>query len=277
VFSARFPHAADMKYGLFAAVAGFLGVVSLATSEAQNGDFDPLGPEVPIDHLPKQMRIQVEWIELSHEDMTALLAPPDPIHPITLNSGNDGPLRVKLTEMIKEGKARILDTSMVVAKSGQRAKTESIREVIYPSEYDPADAKTGDASEEAGSGNGSVVLVPPNPAAFECRNVGSTLEVDPVIGADGVTIDLNLNPEIVYFLENLNFGEYEVDGAKVDIVMPVFYTMRVTTSLTVMAGQYSFVGVQSPFNEETLRPDPDRKVMVFVKADIFASGMPVED
>lgn len=267
-----------MNYGLLAALAGIIGIVAApATSLSQNAEFDPLGPEIPLDHLPKQVMIQVEWIELSHEDMTKLLAPPNLERPKTLNSANHGPLRVRLSRMIEADEAKIFESSIVFAKSGQRAKTESIREVIYPTEYDPATAKTGDDSDEAGSGNGSVILVPPNPVAFECRNVGVTLEVDPVIGADGMTIDLNLNPEIVYFVENLNFGEYEVSGAKVDLEMPVFYTMRVTTSITTRAGEYTFIGIQTPPNLETGKPDTDRKVMVFVKADLIAVGMPIED
>jgi hypothetical protein len=39
--------------------------------------------------------------------------------------------------MIKAETAKLLETSLVVARSGRKATTESIRERIYPTEYEP--------------------------------------------------------------------------------------------------------------------------------------------
>lgn len=221
----------------------------------------------------RQLRIQVEWIELSHEDYTALMDEPDSAHPARTRSGNDGPIREKLAAMIKAEKARIIETAAVIARSGQRAKVESIYEYIYPAEYDaPLGARpTNDSPPQPPES----ALQPPNPAAFETRNVGTTVEVDPVIGADGMTIDLNLNPELVYLVDQAVWGKHKTKINKVAIKTPVFYTMRVTTSITTMAGEYSFIGVQSPPNTESGKPDTDRKVMVFVKADLLEVGLPV--
>ena len=42
-------------------------------------------------------------------------------------------------------------------------------------------------------------VTPTTPTAFETRNTGVTLEVEPVVGPDGITIDLNLVPQVVEF------------------------------------------------------------------------------
>ena len=91
----------------------------------------------------------------------------------------------------------------VTARSGQHAKVEVVREFIYPTEYDPPDIPNNIA---AGGGSSAFPVTPANPTAFEERNVGVTLEVDPVIGADGYTIDLNLASEVVEFDGFLNYG-----------------------------------------------------------------------
>ena len=49
-------------------------------------------------------------------------------------------------------------------------------------------------------------VTPTTPTAFETRNTGVTLEVEPVVGPDGVTIDLNLVPQVVEFEGFINYG-----------------------------------------------------------------------
>ena len=51
-----------------------------------------------------------------------------------------------------------------------------------------------------------VVVTPTTPQTFETRNTGVTLEVEPVVGPDGVTIDLNLVPQVVEFEGFINYG-----------------------------------------------------------------------
>lgn len=149
----------------------------------------------------------------------------------------------------------LLSAPSVMARSGQRAKVEVIREFIYPTEYDPPEIPN-----EVGTGFGAGVstfpVTPANPTAFETRNTGVTLEVDPVIGADGFTIDLNLSPEVVEFEGFINYGSpiqtgatNNVTGAPTTIVltenrieMPVFNTRKVTTQVTIWDGQTVAIG-----------------------------------
>src|SRR6266852_7370842 len=51
-----------------------------------------------------------------------------------------------------------------------------------------------------------VVVTPTTPTKFDTRNTGVTLEVEPVVGADGAIIDLNLVPQVVEFEGLINYG-----------------------------------------------------------------------
>ncbi|PYK67041.1 MAG: type II and III secretion system protein, partial [Verrucomicrobia bacterium] len=100
----------------------------------------------------------------------------------------------------------LLSAPRVTTKSGQRAVIEIVREFRYATQYQPPQVPsiTG-----GGGGTGTVsisVVTPTTPTAFETRNTGVTLEVEPVVGPDGVTIDLNLVPQVVEFEGFVNYG-----------------------------------------------------------------------
>src|SRR5678815_1788136 len=80
----------------------------------------------------------------------------------------------------------LLSAPRVTTKSGQRAVIEIIREFRYPTEFDPPQIP----QTFNGTGGGSFPVTPTTPTAFETRNTGVTLEVEPVIGPDLYTIDL---------------------------------------------------------------------------------------
>lgn len=162
----------------------------------------------------------------------------------------------------------LLSAPSVTARSGQRAKIEVIREFIYPTEYDPPelpDRVGGEFNDgDVDSGGGILAFIPipvpqtgfpvtpANPTAFETRNTGVTLEVDPVIGADGYTIDLNLVPEVVEFQGFINYGS-PIFASNLGtgpsalltsnrILMPIFGTRKVTTAVTIWDGQTVVIG-----------------------------------
>src|SRR5438046_9765631 len=83
----------------------------------------------------------------------------------------------------------------LTTKSGQRVLIEIVREFRYPVTFTPPQVPsiTGGTG---GTGTVSIeVVTPTTPNTFETRNTGVTLEVEPVVGPGGVTIDLNLGPE----------------------------------------------------------------------------------
>ncbi|MGB3120465.1 MAG: type II and III secretion system protein, partial [Verrucomicrobiales bacterium] len=130
-----------------------------------------------------------------------------------------------------------------------RAKIEVIREFIYPTEYDPPELPTSGGTLGGGA---PIIVTPANPTAFETRNTGITMEVDPQLGADNLSIDLSMAPEIVEFDGFINYGvpiftPVSTTGTRTQltenrIVMPIFSTRRVTTQVTVWDGQTVALG-----------------------------------
>lgn len=97
----------------------------------------------------------------------------------------------------------------VTAKSGQKATITLSREFPYPQEFDPPQIPENSGGGDAIIGTGSQadpIVTPSFPTDFTTRNLGVTLEVEPQIGPDGYTIDLNLTPEVVDFDGFLNYG-----------------------------------------------------------------------
>jgi len=250
------------------AVAAAFWLSPVLVSHAQTGtpEFDPLGE---FNDLPKQIRVQVEFIDVSHEQLTELMfgekAP-----------ANDVELRKQVAQLVKDGKASILETLLCTARSGQKATTESIEEFIYPTEYEPASLpenvhvnKEGDA--EAVKTVRRDLATGPTPTAFDTRNLGSTLEIEPTLSEDETIIDLRFVPEIVYHVGNEIWAEWKGEHGNSPVQMPTMYALRVNTSVTLANGKSMLVAALSPKDAQG-HTDFKRKLMVFVKADVLTTG-----
>jgi hypothetical protein len=243
--------------------------IGLVTSlQAQTGDpgFDPLGE---FDDLPKQVRVQVEFVELAHEQLTELMLGKE-------TQANDVALREQVAKLVKDGKATILETMMCLSRSGQKATTESIEEFIYPTEYEPAEAPgtvevKGDAEGEPAKKIRRDSAIGPTPTAFETRNLGATLEIEPTLSSDAKVIDLRFVPEIVYHVGNQVWAEWKGEHGNSPIQMPTMYSLRLNTAVTLVDGRPMLVAALSPKGADGF-PDFKRKLMVFVRADVLAAG-----
>ena len=104
----------------------------------------------------------------------------------------------------------LLSAPSVTTKSGQRAIIEVIRELRYPKTYTPPQvpsiSSTTGTTVIGAASTVPVVVTPTTPADWETRNTGVTLEVEPVVGGDATTIDLNLIPQVVEFEGFINYG-----------------------------------------------------------------------
>ncbi len=159
----------------------------------------------------------------------------------------------------------LLSAPRVTTKSGQRAVIEIVREFRYPTQFQPPQIPqtVGNTGNSLTTGSTtSVPITPTTPTAFETRNTGVTLEVEPVVGPDGTTIDLNLVPQVVEFEGFINYGSpifassssffNQVTGGLVTsppslitanvINQPIFSTRKVTTSVSVYDGSTVVLG-----------------------------------
>src|SRR5207253_5807330 len=79
----------------------------------------------------------------------------------------------------------LLSAPRVTTKSGQRAIIEVVREFRYPRTYTQPQVPA--ISSSLVGGTVPVVVTPTTPQDWETRNTGVTLEVEPVVGGDGMT------------------------------------------------------------------------------------------
>ncbi|PYL53140.1 MAG: type II and III secretion system protein [Verrucomicrobia bacterium] len=161
----------------------------------------------------------------------------------------------------------LLSAPKITTKSGQRAVIEIVREFRYPTLF--TEPKVPDIQGRGSSTSTSTTIAlpvvgPSTPSNFETRNTGVTLEVEPVVGPDGVTIDLNLVPQVVEFEGFINYGSpiktvnpallgfspSTLLGTTTEAItltdnvinQPIFSTRKVTTSVTVWNGQTVVLG-----------------------------------
>ena len=170
----------------------------------------------------------------------------------------------------------LLASPSVVTKSGQRATIVVAREMRYPTEFSPPQIPQTVGSTtnallvngvltKVASQRGNAPITPTTPTAFEKRDVGITLEVEPVISPDGRTVDLNIAPSSTEFegfidygtpirnsITSFNLAEFIFGTGsgltstsylqENKILQPIFRTNKVSTSVSVWDGNTIVLG-----------------------------------
>lgn len=187
-----------------------------------------------------------------------------------LTSATVGPLLRKLSAA--KG-VRLLSSPRVTTRSGQRAVVEIIREFRYATEFEFDKA--------------AAVIVP---KAFETRNIGVTLEVEPSVS--GGVIRLALVPQLVElegFLRasdnqpvplrggrnigaDLNLQDLAaVPVPKDTVLIPMFTTRKINCDVALGSGQSVVVGGLKRDNREgDGKPANPRLIYVIVTARLLA-------
>ncbi|MGI8602020.1 MAG: Amuc_1098 family type IV pilus outer membrane protein [Verrucomicrobiales bacterium] len=144
----------------------------------------------------------------------------------------------------------VMSSPTVVAKSGQRAKVQVVREFPYPTEFEPPEIPQDFGSNQtsvlffdpafgflggAGGTSDTFPVTPTTPTAFEFKNVGHELEVEATVGPDNQTIELDLAPAFREFEGMVEYGTPIItypDGQTPSVLtenhipQPVFRTNR---------------------------------------------------
>lgn len=178
---------------------------------------------------------------------------------------SEGEVKVMMRGLSQKKGVDLMTAPSVVAQSGKKAQIDIIRSFIYPIAYTPPQipttvgTTTGSSSLLPGLGgggsSGSFPVTPATPSAWDTRNTGVSLPIQPVIGADNYNIDLNLNPSIVEFEGFINYGS-PIQTAGTDAVgnsvvtvltenrieMPIFSTRSVSTNLSIYDGYTVSIG-----------------------------------
>ena len=147
----------------------------------------------------------------------------------------------------------------MTTKNGQKASVHIGREFIYPTEFDPPQVPQITNTTRVVGGvvvpnsSGQLIATPTTPTAFEMRQIGITLEVEPVIGEDG-SVELNLAPSLTDFEGFVNYGSPisaatpaggTSPGSLITenrILQPIFKTSKTATSVRVWDGSTIMLG-----------------------------------
>jgi hypothetical protein len=205
------------------------------------------------------IRVCVQLIELSHPELTKLLGEP----------GNTGTkLHPAAMALTRDGRAKLIDTSVITTISKIKATVESIAGRTYPTDPEP--------SSGVGWGGPSHFPIPKIPnalgrlggsAAWDTRNTGMSFEAEPHYDEPTQTITVRLVPEWVGMTTPTTWVEYVDEWGDASDRRPTFTTLRCNTSFTLAAGRFALAAVLTP-QPEPPPPAGTRKVLVFVRADL---------
>jgi general secretion pathway protein D len=235
--------------------------------------FVPPGGTQPVGQLPVTAGNRSGNFALSANAIDALLAPAAGLTstaPAIFGLAGvftDPQFQVVIRALNQKKGIDLLSAPKITTKSGQRAVIEIVREFRYPTQF--TEPKVPDIQSHGTTSSTTTtvalpVVGPSTPSNFETRNTGVTLEVEPVVGPDGVTIDLNLVPQVVEFEGFINYGSpirtvnpallgfspSNLLGMSTEAItltdnvinQPIFSTRKVTTSVSVWDGQTVVLG-----------------------------------
>ena len=237
-----------------------LSLLTLSSLNAQQDDSfaHDNGSETLVRATPKLLHIYSEIIEISSIEYAELMTDP-------MTNTNQTALRNKLIQQVEAGEAKLFSNQSITTRSGERATTESIEEFLYPTEYEPGESFP--SSNQNGKPSGFQMVLPPTPTAFETRNLGTIIEVEPIFSKNPKVIDITFRPEIAKQTGYNILSEWNTKLAKVNVQMPNIYTMRLKTSFTAYDNQFTLVATYSP--ETNGVTDESRKLLHFTKTSIL--------
>lgn len=132
---------------------------------------------------------------------------------------------------------KILYSLSSVTLTGVNAVTESVDEIIYPTEFD---ASIGENPSQTGKPRTPVEMVVAG--GFETRQIGAILNVTPTIHVDNESADLVLLPEIAELVDWKYYGYHAQPPPDAPVVpgshmpQPVFRSNNVSTTVQLRDG-----------------------------------------
>ncbi|MEI7821066.1 MAG: hypothetical protein WCK55_09135 [Verrucomicrobiota bacterium] len=176
--------------------------------------------------------------------------------------------------LVGDGKATLVATPALTTTSGQRAVVESVLEHKYPTEFSPPQIPqtTGVAEPPKKVTKTTTIITqetttsfpmtPSTPTAFEKRDLGIMLEMEPTASEDRTEISLLTSLQHVALQGTV---KYKTDNNG-EVEQPEFYRKTIRTNVNLKNGGVAFVGTIEPY--KTLTKGEDLTEVVFVRARI---------
>ncbi len=192
----------------------------------------------------KQINVRAEIFELPSLQILQLLES-------SQGEGEHSPERNALLEAVRKGKARLVASPSIICRSGERAKVTSTSQIIIFRE--PVEEDEDESDEEEKSNR-------------EELEYGTIFELDPVLGADEYTIDLNLK------LDHDTAPPSEISGKeKLSKQQLLLHRKSLTLQLTLKDGNSILIGNWKPTGDPRFEKN-DLGHVIFITASIQRPG-----
>ncbi len=143
--------------------------------------------------------------------------------------------RAAWEELKAHPQTSILTTNWLETRSGEQAKIEAGRNHVYHTGAEVVAAKEGAIASQISP-------------VQNTQRVGTIIGVDPVIGADGITIDLRVSidhdyaePQQIESTANIADGQIQLDGSTT-----TFRDVEVSSGMTLRSGMHRMISVWEP-------------------------------
>jgi hypothetical protein len=209
-------------------------------------------------NLLHQHRVSLVFIELTHADATTLLSE---------SAVKGSKLFERCMALRKEGKATIVDSSILLCRQSQKSKVESNHELIFPIYDQPMVPKMRGPIPDMYQDYWQHPSVRRH-LWFENRNTGIMMEVETGVELDG-HIDLRMYTEVVTFLRNEKLLHYVDQWGDASRYHPIFERLFFFSHLWSKPGKYELVNALTPKAGEQDEA-VQRKILAFVKLDLVS-------
>jgi hypothetical protein len=159
---------------------------------------------------------------------------------------------LRIQDLLEKKTAKLIGWPTLITQSGSRATTEAVQEFRYATEYTPGVIEFYVPDKDAAAG-GAAGKLPADiertqfngsPTAFETRNTGVTLEIEPTLSADQKRIAVNIVPQHIRLNRMAKSTiEKEKTHEKIVVEQPEFDTFRTMTAFTLKSGERILMGV----------------------------------
>jgi len=165
----------------------------------------------------------------------------------TTASTDDAAMLAATESAVTRGEASFINSIFLETKSGNRATHESVREHVYLSEF------------------GTNAKGQPH-LAFEMRPVGSILQIEPTIGADGHTVEITFSHELHPATPETRREHFRDPASKKPFYMPVvdFHSTKTVTGISMTKGGIKLISLNKPTGHD----DADVLWATFLKCDL---------
>lgn len=167
-----------------------------------------------------------------------------------------------------QGRATVADVVVLTTSSGELGSVESMREFIYPVEYEMSELSQQGAHvlDLKSPANKSTRSAPP--VVFETRNLGVNVEVCPVLVEDGVSVDVSIKAKLVDPVGFSKWSQVNDQWGKVELKHPIFLSHESNTAVILSNGEFSMLNTHTPKNAKG-ELDSTQKLLVFAMAEII--------